>query len=64
MDFPDFIRSHAVGLPPIARFALAMAIIVGVPALFRRIRIPGGVCCSLELLSGRTSSGCLQSIIR
>jgi Kef-type K+ transport system membrane component KefB len=43
MDFPDFIRSHAVALPPIAKFALAMAIIVGVPALSRRIRIPGVV---------------------
>ena len=43
MDVPDFIRSHAVALPPIAKFALAMAIIVGVPALSRRIRIPGVV---------------------
>jgi len=43
MDVLDFIHSHAVALPPIARFALAMAIIVGVPALFRRIRIPGVV---------------------
>jgi len=43
MDVPDFIRSHAVALPPIAKFALAMAIIVGIPALSRRIRIPGVV---------------------
>src|SRR5262252_2067173 len=43
MDSPDFIRSHAVALPNIAKFALAMAIIVGVPALSRRIRIPGVV---------------------
>ena len=43
MDVPDFIRSHAVALPHIAKFALAMAIIVGIPALSRRIRIPGVV---------------------
>ena len=43
MDVPDFIRSHAVALPSIAKFALAMAIIVGIPALSRRIRIPGVV---------------------
>jgi len=43
MDVPDFIRSHAVALPPFAKFALAMAIIVGIPALSRRIRIPGVV---------------------
>jgi len=43
MDVPDFIRSHAVALPPIAKFALAMAIIVGIPALSRRVRIPGVV---------------------
>lgn len=43
MDILDFIRSHAVALPPIAKFALAMAIIVGVPALSRRIRISGVV---------------------
>src|SRR5215469_11075367 len=43
MDSPDFIRSHAVALPNIAKFALAMAIIVGIPALSRRLRIPGVV---------------------
>ena len=43
MDVPHFIRSHAVALPPIVKFALAMAIIVGIPALSRRIRIPGVV---------------------
>jgi len=43
MDVPDFIRLHALALPPFAKFALAMAIIVGIPALSRRIRIPGVV---------------------
>jgi Kef-type K+ transport system membrane component KefB len=43
MDILDFIRSHAVVLPNIVKFALAMAIIVGIPALSRRIRIPGVV---------------------
>jgi Kef-type K+ transport system membrane component KefB len=43
MDVPHFIRSQAVALPHIGKFALAMAIIVGVPALSRRIRIRGVV---------------------
>jgi Kef-type K+ transport system membrane component KefB len=43
MSVPDFIHSHAVALPPIAKFALAMGIIVGFPALSRRVRIPGVV---------------------
>jgi Kef-type K+ transport system membrane component KefB len=43
MDVPDFIRSHAVPLSPVVKFALAMAIIVGVPTLCRRIKIPGVV---------------------
>jgi len=43
IDVPGFIHSHAVALPPIAKFALAMAIIVGIPPLSRRVRIPGVV---------------------
>src|SRR5208282_6127850 len=39
----EFIRSHAVALPNLAKFALAMAIIVGVPPLSRRLRIPAVV---------------------
>jgi len=43
MDVLDFIRSHAAALPDLVKFALAMAIIVGIPALSRRLRIPGVV---------------------
>ena len=43
MDVLDFVRSHAAALPDLVKFALAMAIIVGIPALSRRIRIPGVV---------------------
>jgi Kef-type K+ transport system membrane component KefB len=43
MEILDWIRSHALALPNLAKFALAMAIIVGVPPLSRRLRIPAVV---------------------
>ena len=43
MGVLEFIRSHAVALPHLAKFALAMAIIVGVPPLSRRVRLPAVV---------------------
>jgi len=43
MNAIDFIRSHAVALPTLTKFALAMAIIFGVPALSRRLRLPAAV---------------------
>jgi Kef-type K+ transport system membrane component KefB len=43
MSVLDFIRLHASALPDLVKFALAMAIIVGIPALFRPIKIPGVV---------------------
>ena len=43
MGFIEFIRSHAVALPHLAKFALAMAIILGVPRLSRRLRLPAVV---------------------
>ena len=36
----DFIRAHASTVPPLAKFAVLMAIIVGIPPLFRRARLP------------------------
>jgi Kef-type K+ transport system membrane component KefB len=39
----EFLRSHALALPTLAKFALAMAIIVCVPRLSRRIKIPAVV---------------------
>ena len=43
MEHLEWIRSHAVALPHLAKFALAMAIIVGVPRLSRRLRLPAVV---------------------
>lgn len=39
----EFLRSHALALPTLAKFAIAMAIIICVPRLSRRIRIPAVV---------------------
>jgi Kef-type K+ transport system membrane component KefB len=43
MEVLEWIRSHAVALPHLAKFALAMAIIVGVPPLSRKLRLPAVV---------------------
>jgi len=43
MGVLEFIRSHATALPVLVKFALAMAIIVGVPALSHRIKLPSVV---------------------
>lgn len=39
----EVIRAHARELPTLAKFAVAMAIIVGIPPLARRVRIPAVV---------------------
>ncbi len=36
----ELLRSQAVSLPPLAKFALGMALIFGVPPLARRVRLP------------------------
>lgn len=38
-----WVRDHALLLPTLAKFALGMSIIVGVPPLFRRMRLPAVV---------------------
>jgi Kef-type K+ transport system membrane component KefB len=43
MGILHFLRSHAVALPNLAKFALAMAVVVGVPPLSRRVRLPAVV---------------------
>jgi Kef-type K+ transport system membrane component KefB len=43
MGFIEFLRSHALALPDLAKFAIGMAIIVGIPALSRRSRLPAAV---------------------
>ena len=43
MEALDFIRSQALALPDLAKFALGMAIIFGIPALSRRVRLPAVV---------------------
>ena len=40
MEWLDTLRSYAVALPNLAKFAIVMAAIAGVPALTRRFRIP------------------------
>jgi Kef-type K+ transport system membrane component KefB len=40
VDWLDALRSHLVALPNMAKFAIVLAIIVGVPPLARRLRIP------------------------
>ena len=49
MDTLELIRSHAGSLPLLARFAIGMALIVGIPPLARRARLPVVV---VFLLSG------------
>jgi len=55
MTFPtvwEWLRSHDVSLPPLAKFAVAMAIIVGIPPLCRRARLPtvvGLLLCGVVL---------------
>jgi len=39
----EWIRAHASAVPPLAKFAIIMAIIVGIPPLFRRIKLPAVV---------------------
>jgi Kef-type K+ transport system membrane component KefB len=39
----EFVRSHALALPTIAKFAVALAVIVGIPLLSRRVRLPAVV---------------------
>jgi Kef-type K+ transport system membrane component KefB len=36
----ELLRSQAVALPPLAKFALGMVLIFGIPPLARRIRLP------------------------
>ena len=43
MEILELIRSHALALPSLAKFALGMAIIVGVPPLSKRLRLPAVV---------------------
>jgi Kef-type K+ transport system membrane component KefB len=40
MEWFDAFRAHVVALPNLAKFAIVMAVIVGVPAFARRIRLP------------------------
>jgi Kef-type K+ transport system membrane component KefB len=43
MDLLDAIRSHVLALPDLAKFAVVVAVIVGVPRLAARIRLPAMV---------------------
>jgi Kef-type K+ transport system membrane component KefB len=39
----EWLHAHALSTPSLARFALGMVIIVGIPPLCRRIRLPAVV---------------------
>lgn len=39
----DFVRNHLLTLPDLAKFAIGLAIIVGIPPLSRRLRLPSVV---------------------
>ena len=39
----ESLRSQAASLPPLAKFALGMALVFGIPPLARRVRLPGVV---------------------
>src|SRR5262249_882732 len=43
MPFIEFARTHLLALPALAKFAIGLAIIVGVPPLSRRLKLPGVV---------------------
>lgn len=40
MHLLDIIRAHVIALPDLAKFAIVIAVIVGVPSLARRLRVP------------------------
>ena len=40
MQWLDALRPHLLALPSMAKFAIVIAIIVGVPAVARRLRVP------------------------
>jgi Kef-type K+ transport system membrane component KefB len=40
MTVLEFLRSHVLALPTLAKFAIAMAVIVSVPQLSRWLRLP------------------------
>src|ERR1700756_5621572 len=39
----ELLRSQAVSLPPLAKFALGMGLVSGITPLARRVRLPGVV---------------------
>jgi Na+:H+ antiporter len=43
MQVIDFLRTHLLTLPNLTKFAIVMAVIVGVPPLSRRLRLPAVV---------------------
>jgi Kef-type K+ transport system membrane component KefB len=43
MELLDTIRSHVLALPDLAKFAIVLAVIVGIPPLARRVHVPAMV---------------------
>ena len=43
MQWLEFVRTHFLTLPILTKFAIVLVVIVGVPALSRRLRLPAAV---------------------
>jgi Kef-type K+ transport system membrane component KefB len=43
MEWLEFVRTHLLTLPLLTKFAIVMAVLVGVPSLSRRVRLPAAV---------------------
>ena len=43
MEFVEFLRAHALALPHLAKFAIGMVVVVGIPAVCRRVGLPAAV---------------------
>ena len=62
-DTLELIRGYAGDVPPLAKFAIVMAIIVGIPPLFKRIGLPGLQCRQRHGLGQYAISRARQAIL-
>jgi hypothetical protein len=56
------LRSHALSSPGLVKFAIAMAVIVGVPPLARRARFPVVVAQQIQFLGARVTRRLFPSV--
>ena len=61
MELLEALRSQMVALPPLAKFAIALAVIAGVPPLARRVGLPEMVALLLfGIILGAACPGLLR----